>query len=146
MRMRYIGLIVILLCILAGCNKESAEHSSLKPVNPVELKGTLRETFNARMNQNGIYLINTRVKKQYLLLNGSKRIQGESAAYFENVRIEDDKNTANIYFDELYTEDYKDKEPLSVGLYEIITKGTTDTIGIYKNNEQTAIDCVIVIE
>ncbi|PKM93917.1 MAG: hypothetical protein CVU84_13490 [Firmicutes bacterium HGW-Firmicutes-1] len=146
MRKKCIWILVLILLVLVGCKKESVENAILKPVNIEKLKGNLKEVFESKISQNGAYLINTGDKKQYLFLNGSNTIQGDEAVYYENVRIEDDKNIANIYFDALYTEDYKDKGLSNIQIYEILTKDTTDTIGLYKNNQQIAFDTVIGIE
>jgi hypothetical protein len=98
------------------------------------------------LGDNGIFLLHTSDGDQYLFLNGSNIVQGEEAAYYEDIRIKDDKNIAKIYFDELYTADYQDKELENVKLYKIFLKDTIDTIGIYKNGQETYFDSIDISE
>lgn len=79
-------------------------------------------------------------------MNGSNIVQGEEVPYYEDIRIKDDKNIAKIYFDELYTSDYQDKELENVKLYKIFLKDTIDTIGIYKNGQETYFDSIDISE
>jgi hypothetical protein len=106
----------------------------------------LGDSVDKRIGDNGIFHLHTSDGNQYLFLNGSNVGQGEEAAYYEDIRIKDDKNIAKIYFDELYTADYQDKELENVKLYEIFLKDTIDTIGIYKNGQETYFDSIDISE
>lgn len=139
-------IVPLILTIITKVNdKDTLEYSWLEQVKLESIKGGVEEVYNRRIAEKGVYLINTSNKKQYLFLNGVG-MQNETVSYFENVRIEDDQNIANIYFEEAYNTDSQAKESTSALIFEIHLNESIDTIGLYKNNEQVAFNSVEVVE
>ncbi|MDF2613958.1 MAG: hypothetical protein K0S71_1744 [Clostridia bacterium] len=146
MRKKYWLVLVLIVFISVGCTKEKIVTSRLEPMNIKKLSHELKACVDRRIGDNGIYQLHTSNGNQYLFLNGSNVVQGEEEAYYENIKIEDDKNIAKIYFNELYTADYQDKELESMKLYKILLKDTINSIGIYKNGKETYFDSIDIVE
>ena len=142
MRRKYWLILVLILFISVGCTKERIATSRLEPMNLKKLSHELGACIDRRIGDNGIFQLHTSDGSQYLFLNRSNVVQGEEAVYYENIRIEDDKNIAKIYFDEIYTSYYQDKELENMKLYEILSKDKIDTIRIYKNGQETYFDSI----
>ncbi len=146
MRRKYRLILVLILFISVGCTKDRIATSRLEPMNLKKLSRELGACIDRRIGDNGIFQLYTSDGSQYLFLNGSKVVQGEEAVYYENIRIEDDKNIAKIYFDEIYTSDYQDKELENMKLYEILSKDRIDTIRIHKNGQEIYFDSIDISE
>ncbi|WP_069999951.1 hypothetical protein [Cellulosilyticum sp. I15G10I2] len=144
MRRRYLWVLVLILFITSGCTKEKIVTSRLEPLNPEKLSHELRTSIDSYIRSNGIFQIYTSNGHHYLFLNGSTITEGEKLIFFENVKINDDKNIANIYFDELYTSAYQDKELENMKIYEIFLNDAIDTISIYRNGQKTYFDNIII--
>lgn len=142
MRKGYIFIILSIFFIFVGCTKERVEESRLEPMSLEKLSDNLIGFVDRRIKENGVFKLNTSDGSEYLFLNGSNVIQGERASYYDNIWIEDDGNTAKIYFNEFYIDNYQGEELENIKLYKMVLKDTTEYIGIYKNDQETYFDSI----
>lgn len=134
-----ISIILIILAIV-GCSKNTKLSFSQENLKITDKKIKI---FMDKVNdKNGIYLYSDGTNDMRLFLNGYNVKYGEKASYFTDIKMEVKEGTLIIYFNEKFTDEYKDKEIDNRVLYKIKQPKNVDTIRIYKNEQETYFDCI----
>ncbi|WP_221563355.1 hypothetical protein [Alkalihalobacillus sp. TS-13] len=129
-------LVVTLIVMLAGCNKElSYSYIKIATVH----KG-IQSFIDQVEDQNGLYVYFDKKKAVYVFLNGKNVVQGEKATYFERFYAEGDGETLNIYFDEKSTEDYANQSVDYQLLYKVNLDKDYEYIKAFRNGKHVPID------
>ncbi|MTI70554.1 MAG: hypothetical protein FH751_09930 [Firmicutes bacterium] len=135
-----IGIILIVLFFSnVGCT--SVSNLTYSEVAIENLNKNVVKFITDHKGSNGVYIFNNSEKEIYLFLNNKNIKQGDKAAFYEDVRIEEKGDTIAISFDEHYTSDYNNIVENKL-IYRIRKNKDFEYIKVYKNGEETYIDVV----
>ncbi|MEK5037407.1 hypothetical protein [Sporosarcina sp. FSL K6-3457] len=135
--MKKIGLVVALVLLLTGCNREFAfSEVAIKDVN-----SKMKETIETLENGNYIF---SGEKVQYVFLNRGNIVQGEEAIALSNIMADVKEQVLTINFSEMEISDFEDKDAQHQLLYKITGVGDFDTISLTRDGESLSFDSVLV--
>lgn len=137
--MRKMGLVVLLLLTLVGCQKNSELLSEKDPkdMNP-DIKAFIRRIEPI----NGIYLFSRVGETPYLILNNGVVYQDEAAGYYSSVSAEVLDKKLQIELKEDSTTDYTDKRLGKLRIFKVNDSANIESIEVTKNGKGVPFDSV----
>lgn len=134
-----VSVLSILFSSIAGC--ASVPNLVYSEVTTEKINRRVAKFIADYEDSNGVYIFYYNEKDIYLLLNNKNVKQGDEAAFYKDIMIEDKGDTIAISFNEYYIKDYSSVVKNKL-IYRIKTIKDFDYIKVYKNGEETYINVV----
>lgn len=127
---------ILLYFLISGCGSANQDLVVTKIENQT-LEQNAQEWIE-QSKENGNYLYQADENTFYIYLNSYHVVQGDAAAYYEEVSAELADNKIVFSFSKRSTNDYDDPALESNRLlYKVTAHGEFDTIQLLENNEET---------
>jgi len=131
--MKKLLLLLFLLLIVAGCNKQL----TYKEISLDKADKDIKEFLTAAVKENGAYLFQDGGRGAYIFLNGRSTQNGDSPVSITNFDVKGIGDTVNLYYVEKPMNENGDDAAKDQILYKVTFDKDYEKINLIKNNEES---------